>query len=122
MPSRTLHKPVPDGTYIVEWAKFIGPREHPELKEWVMDVGRIEGDWFRSFDGKIRKKVSSEYFLVKRRIRRTALNMPGECTCNNRRRSHWNARERTYITAAIYTYRAIDQWARFIIFLVGPAA
>lgn len=86
MPARSLRKPVSDGAYIVEWAKFVGSRERPRLKEWVYDVGKIKGDWFTSSDGKTRKKVSSEYFIVRRRIRSEVLKMPGEkCICEQKR-------------------------------------
>lgn len=69
MPTRSLKKPVKDGAYIVEWAKFVGPRDRPRISEWVLDVGKIKDDWFHSYDGKTKKKVSSDYFVVKRHLR-----------------------------------------------------
>lgn len=76
MPTKTLKKPVKDGAYIVEWAKFVGSRERPRLQEWVLDVGKIKGDWFHSFDGKTKKRVSSDYFIVKRRLRSESVYVP----------------------------------------------
>lgn len=69
MTTRSLRKPVKDGAYIVEWAKFVGPRDKSRIQEWVLDVGKIKGDWFHSSDGKTKKKVSSDHFIVKRRLR-----------------------------------------------------
>lgn len=76
MPTKTLKKPVKDGAYIVEWAKFVGSRERPRLQEWVLDVGKIKGDWFHSSDGKTKKRVSSDYFIVKRRLRSESVYVP----------------------------------------------
>lgn len=76
MPTKTLKKPVKDGAYIVEWAKFSRKGSRPILKEWILDVGKIKGDWFYSSDGHTKKKVSSDYFLIKRRIKSEVLKVP----------------------------------------------
>ena len=60
----------------MEWARFDRRGYKPKLTAWVLDVGKIKGDTFYSSDGKTRKRVSSQYLIVKKRIRSEVLKVP----------------------------------------------